>query len=369
MTPQQTFRNTLIILATLVGAYILYMGIHIFIVLLVAIIIASAIQPAVKRLYKLRIPQSLSILLVYGALGGLLFLLGVLILPPAATQLGDYLNNDAGLATRITTAEDWLQQNIKTLTGTQLALPPHDQVDKSVKDVVKQITESIPSAAGNLAGLLGDFVLVVVIGVYWLTAHDQAVEFVLPLFPLGRRSVIAQVITEIEDALSNYVRGVIFVAFFVGIANFAILTLLRVPNAVTLGFIVGVTTILPLIGGYIGAGTAVLLALLVSPINAVFALGTFILVQQVETHYLTPRVMSQSVGLNPIMIIIFLFIGFTVGGVIGALIAVPIAGMFSIVLRHLVIEPTKEQSAPEVIDGGILIPNIVKPGDIVREAR
>jgi predicted PurR-regulated permease PerM len=210
--------------------------------------------------------------------------------------------------------------------------------------------------------VLGDGVLVFVMGVYWLTSRDQGVNFLLQLFPLGRRVEIDTIITEIEGSMGAYVRGIALVSTFVGVANFIILSLFRVPNAATLGFIVGVTTAIPIVGGYIGAFTATLLALLSSPLNALVAFGSFVAVQQVENHYLTPRVMSRSVNLNPILIIVFLFIGSAVGGIIGALIAVPIAGTLNILLRHLIIEPRQVEATPQFIEGGILLPGNVKEG-------
>ncbi len=193
-------------------------------------------------------------------------------------------------------------------------------------------------------------------GVYWLTSRDQAVDFVLHLFPLGRRGDVGTMIHEIESSMGAYVRGIVLISTFVGVANFIILSIFQVPNPVTLGFIVGITTALPIIGGYIGAFTATLLAFLSSPLNALIAFGTFVVVQQVENHLLTPRVMSRSVNLNPILIIVFLFVGSALGGVIGALIAVPIAGTLNILLRHLIIEPRQVVSAPQYVDGGILLP-------------
>jgi predicted PurR-regulated permease PerM len=88
----------------------------------------------------------------------------------------------------------------------------------------------------------------------------------------------------------------------------------------------------------------------------VLAFISFVLVQQVENHYLTPRVMGRSVNLNPILVIVFIFIGFALGGVMGGLIAVPIAGVVGILLRHLVIEPRKEEAAPRIVEGGVLLP-------------
>ncbi len=108
-------------------------------------------------------------------------------------------------------------------------------------------------------------------------------------------------------------------------------------------------------GGFIGAGMAVFLALVDRPLAALLTLVSFVLVQQVETHYLTPRTMSNSVHISPILVIVALFIGFAVGGVIGGLIAVPIAGSLMVLARHLIIDPKKEEVVPQRIQGGILI--------------
>ena len=203
--------------------------------------------------------------------------------------------------------------------------------------------------------MLGDAVLVIVMGVYWLTSRDEAVEFTLQLFSMARRAMIREIILEIEQTLGAYVRGVGLVVLFVGVANFILLTLFRVPNPITLAFIIGLTTALPIVGGFIGAGLAVFLALIDSPLAALLTLVSFVLVQQVETHYLTPRTMSNSVHISPILVIMALFIGFAVGGVVGGLIAVPIAGALMVLARHLIIKPKKEEVVPQRVKGGILI--------------
>jgi predicted PurR-regulated permease PerM len=356
MTAQQTFRNTLIVIVTFALAYILYASAHIVIVLLVAIIIASAVRPAVLKLRKLRISEGLAILTVYFMLGLSLFLLGVVVLPPAVNQFAGYMENENGLANRIIEAQSWIQTTVKEQTGRDIILFDPDALRQTIGEAVKDTKEAIPALAGQFGGLLGDFILVVVMGVYWLTSRDQAIDSLLHLFPLGRRAEIGNIVREIEHSMGAYVRGIVLIVTFVGIANFIILSLAGVPNAVTLGFIVGITTALPIIGGYIGAGTATLLALLSSPLHALIAFGSFVAVQQIENHYLTPRVMSRSVNLNPILIIVFLFVGFAIGGVIGALIAVPVAGTISILVRHLVIEPRKEETTPQFVEGGILLP-------------
>jgi predicted PurR-regulated permease PerM len=373
MTTEQTVRNTLIVIITLVAAYAIYRSIHILVVLLIAIILASAVHPAVVWLTRHKISQGLSILLVYLGLGFLLFVLSALVIPPITSRLADYISNDQRLASRIIDTQTWAEDNLTQLLGTPVKLFDPEAIKKTVANTVGQVIAALPSIAGEFGSVLGDTILVIVMGIYWLTERDQAIAFVLSLFPLGRRATIDLIIRETELSLSIYLRGVILVASFVGFANFCILSLLHVPDALMLGFIMGVTTILPIIGGYIGAGVSTLLALLTSPINGLFAFGSFVAVQQIENHYLTPRVMSQSVGLDPILVIVSLFIGTELGGVVGGLIAVPIAGTVYILLRYLVIDPRKVEAAPLKVEGGVLLEikkdQAPKNGEILVEPR
>lgn len=114
---------------------------------------------------------------------------------------------------------------------------------------------------------------------------------------------------------------------------------------------------LPVIGGFIGAGVAVFLGLLETPVAVGLMLVSFVLVQQVETHILTPRMMSNSVQHQPDLVIVSLFIGFAVGGVIGGLIAVPVAGTLMVLARHLIIGAAEAAAgrAAALKGGGILI--------------
>ena len=388
MTVSQTFRNTLIVLVTFMLAYVLYQSIQILVVLVVALIIASSLRPPVMWFVRRKIGLGISALIVYGLLAGALFTLSAIVIPPITTQLVGYLNTDTtappspnttpdnitpfadhssnpSLADQLVATQSWIEKTLSDLTHTTVKFFDPVQIRNTVKSILTQVTTALPALAGAFGGLFGDFILVVVIGIYWLTSRDQALNFVMQLFGIGKQAMVETISTEIEQAVGNYTRGVIMVATFVGVANFIILRLFNVPSAATLGFIMGITTVLPLVGGYLGAGISTLLALLSSPVYALIAFGSFVAVQQVENHILTPRVMSRSVGLNPILIIICLVIGSDLGGVIGALIAVPIAGTVMILLRYLVIEPRKNEAQPQFIQGGILLEKPAQPEKVV----
>jgi predicted PurR-regulated permease PerM len=357
VTTQQVFRNTLVVVATLATAYVLLLNARILIVVLIAVIIASAVRPIVLRLTRWRISEGLAITVVYAALVVLIAVVLLGVFPPIISQLSAYIENDERLANRLIGAQAWIQDVVNEQAGQTITLFSPDEIRTAVSNLVVRIQRTATDLISEASATAGEAILVFVLGVYWLTSRDRAVRFITQLFPLDARDKVDDVVIEIETSLGTYVRGVFLVCTIVGLANFVILLVLGVPNAALYGFIIGVTTALPIVGGFIGAGLAVILALLLSqPLHALAVLGTFVFVQQFETHWLTPRTMAKSVGIDPIFIIVVVVIGFTLNGVIGALLAVPVAGVIYILLRYMVIEPRKEEVTPYTVEeGGILV--------------
>src|SRR5438874_2727626 len=136
MSARQTFRNTLVVILTLVVAYALYASARILVVLLVAIIVASAVRPSVLWLEKRHIPEGLAILLVYAGIAFGIFLLSVVVLPPAARQFAGYIENDNNLADRIIESQTWIQNTIQERTGTYITLFDPDALRTTISDVI-----------------------------------------------------------------------------------------------------------------------------------------------------------------------------------------------------------------------------------------
>jgi predicted PurR-regulated permease PerM len=272
------------------------------------------------------------------------------------------MQNEDWLANRIIYAQTWVADAVRQRTGTEIGVVAPDDIRNAVTSFVQGIRAGMPNILGDIGSTAGDAILVFVMGVYWLTSHNSAFDFVVQLFPLSSREKVKEVMVEIENSMGSYMRGVVLVASFVGFANFIILTLLRVPNAATLAFIVGVTTMLPVVGGFIGGGLATAIALIASsPLYGVLTFITFVGVQQIETHYLTPRVMSRSIGVDPLLVIVTIFIGFTLYGVVGAIISIPILGTLSILLRSAIIEPRKASVSGYKIENGLVVLNEPPP--------
>lgn len=342
MTPLQVFKATLVVLCTLIAAYILLIGLRIIIVLLVAIIVASAVRPLVTRLTRIRVPEGAAIVIVYLGLAMFIILLSVAVIPPIVNQIALYIENEGRLAFRIVQAQRWAENLISDVTQDEVSLVSVEEVRNAVSEFVAQVRRVMPSMLNDIGTTLGDAVLVFVMGAYWLTSHERATAFVTQLAPPSYREKAQTIINEIEDTLGSYVRGVVTVATITGLLNFGAMQIIGVPNAITLAFIIGITTTVPMIGGLAGGIIAVFMTLVVDPEYVPFVMIIVFIVQQIENYILSPRIMASSVGVDPVLVIVYTAVGFVMFGVLGALIAVPIMGTLHILLTHLVIEPYQE---------------------------
>jgi predicted PurR-regulated permease PerM len=365
MSNRQIFVATLAVLAALATGYVLFMSLRVLITLLVAIIIASATRPLIGRLVKWRVPAGAAIPLIYGGIVLALVVMFIVILPPIVNQFANYLSNDGRLSSRIIIANYWLETNLSSLTGQTVNLTDPETIREATSDVLDSLRVTAPEMVNDVGEVLGDAILVIVMGLYWLISRDSAIAFLTRLVPLQHRQTTHDALLEIEESMGAYTRGLVFVALFIGIANFIILLIFQVPNAATYSFIVGVTTILPVIGGFIGGGIVTLLALLSSPVHGLIVFLTFMVVQQIEAHYLTPRVMSQSVSVDPLLVMVAVFVGFALYGATGAIISIPILSAVTVLMREFVLKPHQVKVATYSVEQGVPIFRSSDGGEVI----
>ncbi len=373
MTGYQTLRSTLIVVAVLGLIYLFALTINVWIVLMIAILASSSLRPAIMRLHRnYKLPLPLAIFIVYGTMAFITIAMLVAVLPPVVNQFAAYLQNDDRLANRIIVAQSWVERFFSQNTGSEVELDIDPQaIRDSVRTFVTDIRTSFPTLISDISNFLGDFILIIVMGIYWITSRERAEQFLVDFVPLSRQGQARAILDEIEYGLGAYVRGIVLVSIIVGLLCFTALTLLRAPGAATISFIYGLATAIPIIGGLIGVVAGTGLALLSSPSAAVEVFVVTFLIQQIENYFLSPRIMAKSSAFDEILVIVFIAMGFRLNGITGALIAIPVAGTVAIIMKHLVFEPRKAQVTPVRVEGGILLqsqdlsepqpPIIVKP--------
>ena len=335
MRLRDIFYATCVVLGTLLLAYVLYELSDLIVVVFVALIFASTVRPILRGMTRRHIPQWLSILIIYA--GPALALVGLILLavPPIVTLMMDVFQNNNLINTMsysLMRTGLAFQRQFDIFIPV-LSLPAQfraftDMADQTIKE------QAMPFAS-NAFYVLGQIVLAVVISVYWLTARRQALRNLLRATPRQYQPTISHIWIDTEEMLGGYFRGQIILGLAVGTASLVGLLVLRVPNALPLAVIAGLLEFVPFVGPIGAAIPAVLMGLTVSPLIALLVGLLYVVIQQVEGNYLVPRIMSSSVSLHPLIVLIAIFAGFQLNGVVGALLAVPLAGIMQIVLRHL----------------------------------
>ncbi len=351
---RQFFYKTLIVISTLIGIYLLFEVRSILLLFFGAVLFASTIRPAVVTLQERRVPPLISILVIY--LGSLLGIAGIIsiLFPTFLLSLQDLLKSQTSIFSALDQALQRIEFFASNGAGFQLPLP-------TVADLQNQLTQIQGSVQSNFdAYLLDGFravseaVILFVLAFYWLTERDRFEEIGTRMVPLRHRERFISIVNEIELTLGAFVRGQTALCLTVGVMAFVALSILGVRSALVLATFAAVTEAIPFIGPILGAIPALLVALTQSPEQALFVGIAYLIIQQLESQLLVPKIMEHQVGLSPLFVLLALTAGNLLGGIVGAVVAIPIAAALSILVRELVIHPTVEANKLPVVEGAVL---------------
>ncbi len=293
--------------------------------LVIATILAIALNPAVVVLQRrARIPRALAIFLVY--IAGMAALAGVLLaFIPRLVDAGQELANNApGYADRL--RETSLFQNLDKRYDVLTRL------EQFVTDIPKKLGgagAAVDVVQRVLSGVFGA-VTVLVLTAFLLVYGSRIVGYVVALSPANRQQLLASVSGRIYRTVGGYVAGNLAVSVVAGVTSYVALKVAGVPAAFLLAFFVALMDLIPLIGATIGAIGCVAVAGFQGWVPAV-GLGIYFLIyQQVENHLVQPQVMRRTTNLNPFATLVAVLVGAELLGILGALIAIPIAGVLQI---------------------------------------
>jgi predicted PurR-regulated permease PerM len=187
---------------------------------------------------------------------------------------------------------------------------------------------------GIFSNILTTFT-VLIISFYFILERRHAESILTEFLGVISGKKVTEILRSIEHRLGAWVRGELLLMTFVGVLTFAGLTILHMEFALPLAIIAGLLEIVPMIGPIISAVPAVLIALSFSPVLALSVVMLYIVVQQLENNIFVPLIMKRSVGLSPLITILALMIGGRLGGIGGAILAVPMVLVLQVVLASL----------------------------------
>ncbi len=195
--------------------------------------------------------------------------------------------------------------------------------------------ENAVAVLEDSVSILFDIFLAFILAFYLLRDKETVREFVLSFFPLRVRKEAAEGIHEISRIISSFVTGQLLVAAIVGILETVGLYIAGVKYPFVMGFIGGIANIIPVVGPFIGAVPAVAISLLESPYKAAAAAAVFIIVQQIDNNFLTPRIVEGRLGLHPAVTISVVFIAGLFFGALGILLSIPLTAVMVSIIRRI----------------------------------
>lgn len=326
--------------------FFLYLIKEVLAILFVALIFASAVDPWVDAMERIKFPRWLTILLIYVLLAILIFFIVYLLIPPIAEQVGQLATNFPGYSDKLGSAIE----SLKSFSAQHGVL---GELDNGINALRSNLSGAISSVFSSIAGIFGGIVsfFVVLVITFYMTVEESAIKRTLTfILPERYQPFTLQLIDKVQHKIGSWLKGQLVLSLILGIMAYVGLLILGVNYALLLGVVAAVGEFIPYLGPVIAAVPAIFLAFAQSPIKGLLVLCLYLIIQQIENNILVPKVMQKAVGLNPIISIIALLIGAKVAGVVGVILAIPVATALSVIVKE--IWQTKEEvKGLEVAEG------------------
>lgn len=320
-----SLRSVLKVIAVLLGLVIAWQLQGIIIGLIIAYILMAGLAPIVDYLHgSLKIHKVTSILITYFLALFFVIFLAFIIIPPLVSQITDLFTN----------LPFFLSNAVKTLgfTGTE------KEASSYAQNLINFTTGKLDSISGQViqvtvgvfSGIFA-FFTVAILTFFLLLERDNIKDNVFIIFPKIPKERSTRLAHLIEKKLGAWVIGQLILGLIIGIFTWVGLFILNIPYALPLAVVAGVLELVPIVGPIISSIPAIIVALVQSPVLGIGVAAYFLIIQQVENSILVPKVMEKAVGLSPILVILVLLIGGSLMGILGALLAVPVAAAVKVI--------------------------------------
>lgn len=296
----------------------------IVIVLLMAMVIASAMDPMVEYLHDRKIPRAVSVLTVYILVLAFVGFILYSVVPPV---VGEFKVLQSNLPELIADLEARVPA-VASLIGNASPVTVVNEIF-SFGGGQTVITRTIGIFNGFFA-----FITVLVLSFYLVAADKGMKEFVKSFVPRRHADFAVNLVERIQKKMGLWVLGQVILSVAIFLITFVGLSILGVKYALFLALIAGLLEILPYLGPVLAAIPAVLVALIQNPPLAVAVVILYIVIQKTEGYVLVPKVMQRTVGASPLVVLLSLLIGFKLMGILGLLLAVPLVGAITVLIQE-----------------------------------
>ncbi|MFH1971712.1 MAG: AI-2E family transporter [Patescibacteria group bacterium] len=310
-------RTIIFTVVFLLSLWFLFFIKDIIFAIFISILLMSIFNPLVTRFTSWKIPRFIAVLITYILVLGVFGFSIAWIIPPLIEQTTNFVNNIPYFLNNLGWAE-FINSNILNSFMSQIGALPSQAVKFGV------------SVFSNIVSILS----VLVLSFYFLLYRSKLNDQLAFIFGEDRKAQVGKIIDEVEIKLGSWARGEIILMFFIGLLTYIGLLILGIPFALPLAIIAGILEIVPVLGPNIAAIPAIVIGLTISPLMALAVAALCFLVQQLENYLLVPKIMEKSVGVNPIVTLISLTIGYRMMGIVGIILSVPLFLTIKILLKE-----------------------------------
>jgi predicted PurR-regulated permease PerM len=314
--------------------------IDIILIVLTAIVIASATEPAIRIFTRVKFPRVLATFIVYA---GLLAVIGAVIYFIVPTFLDDLANFMSLLPTKITSLSLKSTSSIsKDFSGWQNAVNTLAR-SSSISDVAQSLTagfgtasQAVFSTLATVFGGLSSFLLIFILAFYFAVQEGSIEEFLQLISPLKKEAYIVGLWRRTQHKIGKWIQGQFILALIVGVLVYVGLSILRVQNHFFLAIVSTIFEIIPVFGPFIGSVPGVLVGFIQGGMGFGFVVaGMYLIIQQIESNVIYPLVVRKVLNIRPLVVIIALLVGVRLGGFLGIMLSVPIAAALTEYLQDV----------------------------------
>jgi len=309
---------------------------------LAAGVLAYALNPIVRRLEGWRVPRVIAVVgvLLVLILASVAAVLTVVV--PAITQIRTIVENPQAIAQQANALTEQAQS--LPFVGQYVTDLDQDQVLQLIRSNAPSAGQVLNVATGVIGGVFGVFgaifnlLLLILVSTYLLLERERITRALLRTIPETIRDQSLELFHAVEQTLISYLRGQLLLCFIMGVIGWAIMFFTVGNYALLIGAWVAVTEIIPVLGAFLGAVPAILIALLVRDggfTTALIVAGLFLVAQQLEGNVLVPKIQGGSTGVHPLWVLFGTLAGTALYGVVGAIFAVPIVAIVAATIRYL----------------------------------
>jgi predicted PurR-regulated permease PerM len=349
-------RVFLVVASMAVLLYFLWSVRSVLILVGLAVFLAVALGPPVDALARRGVPRALAILLIYLGIVLAIFGIGLLIVPPLVNGVDQLSKDLPGYVDHLRRSHSFRQYDDKYAITQRL----NEQAAR-LPSRLGQAVSTLQSVTVGVFSAVVQLVTVLTMTFFLLLDGPRLVRFVMRVRPPGAGDRLPIILSDIYRSTAGYVAGNIIISVCAGTVTWLTLTALGVPFAVPLAVLMAFLDLIPLVGATIGGVIIALVALFHNfPTSTIVWVVVLLVYQQIENNVLQPVVYRRTVNVHPLLVIVAILIGASVLGVLGALLAIPIAAAVQIVVRELWM--TRGDAAP-------LVPppaTTTEPADITR---